>query len=729
MNQLLEELNGSQKLAVLHKEGPLVVFAGAGSGKTRVITTRIAHLINSGVKPWEILAVTFTNKAAGEMRARVQLLCKDAGSSLISTFHSASARWLREYASHLGFDSNFTIYDDYDSTTTLKRIIKTANISGDPAVLLQSIKSFILTAKMNAFLPSDQGKIDDYFGRKIPSGAVAIYKMYQEALASSNAMDFGDLLLHILVLLRDHKDIRERMQNRYRYILVDEFQDTNQTQFELVRILSEKHRNLFVVGDDDQSIYSWRGASPSNILNFKNIFPDARIITLDQNYRCTANIVDAANTLISNNKTRAPKTLFSKSPPGDLIEYRREVSSDMEAHWVVSKIQDERNQFKYDQVSIFYRTNAQSRSFEEYLTRKNIPYTIFGTLEFYNRLEIKDLLAYLRLLVNEDDEASLRRILNVPTRGLGSKAIETIEEEARKRNLPLMRTIMRMAEESYERIGPKLNYFCDLIKALRKDILSSPVDRVIEILLGATDYKEYLKKKFPDQYNDKLENIHELGSALTEYHKSNPDDSLLDWLNAITLVKSTEDDETITGVSLMTLHMAKGLEYDRVYITGVEDGLLPHKNSLDKQKDIEEERRLFYVGMTRAKKKLTLVNARTRQTFNTSHINDPSRFLKEIPKKYLKYSSEAEFGDSFSTPRVISFNNESAVEAKGQDHDIKSKIPIDDLKEGSIVCHPTYGKGVVKGFDDNFDSKKVVVQFYEFGLRKIRPSWLEVIKI
>jgi DNA helicase-2/ATP-dependent DNA helicase PcrA len=709
MSLLLESLNQVQKSACLHRDGPLVVFAGAGSGKTRIITTRIAWLIEQGVLPWEILAVTFTNKAAEEMKHRAEALTPEARRCLVTTFHSACARWLREFAPELGFDSNFSIYDDADSSKALKNILKEMVPKGDLPTLVNEMKSFIHYAKTAGLFPHEAEQLAIQNPTLVPTGGVQVYRRYQEYLQQSNAMDFGDLLLNLLLLLRTNKKVRGILSQRYRYIMVDEFQDTNRTQFEIIQILSEHHRNLVVVGDDDQSIYSWRGATPSNIIDFHQTYPEAKRVALEQNYRCTGNIVNAASKLVANNKRRAPKTLFTEAAAGDPIEVHLEADGEMEAYWIADRIQTERRQFPYDDIAIFYRTNSQSRSLEEALRRHKIPYTIFGAVEFYERLEIKDLLAYLRLLLNDNDNMSFLRVINVPTRGVGDKAVEQIEQYARANSMPLMQAARMLS--TTPKVGPKLKYFVDLIAALRIDILNAPLKDAIKILLEALEYPDYLKKKYPDQYLDKIDNIQELAAALAEFQKKNPEAKLDDWMQTISLVREDPNEQEVVGVSMMTLHMAKGLEFPRVYIAGLEDGLLPHKNSADDHTMIEEERRLLYVGITRAKVKLSLSCAKRRRTYNTETMNPPSRFLQEIPKEYVKFSMKAE----------EAFNPQPAASAYSYDYEDAGE----PILKGSKVYHPTYGHGVVEGFDQHLGQNKAIVRFREFGFRKIRPSQLQ----
>ena len=508
MKDLLIGLNSAQLKAVAHRDGPLVVFAGAGSGKTRIITTRIAQLVEQGTPPWEILAVTFTNKAAGEMKSRVQTMCPEAKRSVISTFHSACARWLREFAPELGYNSNFTIYDDADASSLLKKIIKAVNPKGDLATLVKEMKRFLHLVKTNGLFPgqADQVAIDN--PSLVPDGGLRIYQVYQETLAEVNAMDFSDLLMNVLLLLRKNEKVRDILQNRFKYIMVDEFQDTNRTQFELINLLAQKHSNIFVVGDDDQSIYSWRGATPTNIINFDQTWNNCKSIALEQNYRCSGNIVKAASTMILNNKNRAEKTLFTEALAGDPIDLRLESDAEMEAWWIIQEINDNRSTYSFDDCAIFYRTNAQSRVLEEALTRQNIPYRIFGSLEFYSRMEVKDLLAWLKLIINDKDEVSFRRVINVPARGLGQKAVESVVEEAKTRNLSVIDACEVMANEKWPRIGTKLKYFSDLYRTLKKEFETCPLEEILTILIEAIEYGPWLEKKYAEQYVEKMDNIH-----------------------------------------------------------------------------------------------------------------------------------------------------------------------------------------------------------------------------
>lgn len=738
---LLKGLNEVQRLAVMHKNGPAVVFSGAGSGKTKIITSRIAYLIESGVPPHEILAVTFTNKAAAEMRGRVEALLPRGRFALISTFHSACARWLREFADQLGFTADFTIYDDADSTAALKVVAKDLNIEVDVSSLIVDWRRFIDKAKMNALLPVDVERLQSQMSHLIPVGGLIIYRKYQEYLAACNAMDFGDLILNVLLLLRRNDQVREIMQARYRYILVDEYQDTNRTQLELITALAAKYQNLFVVGDDDQSIYSWRGATPGNILDFDVVFPTAKKITLEQNYRCTGNIVGAANAMVINNKKRAEKRLWTDNPPGDLISFRLDYDGESEARWVVDTIRREsRSRYPLSDTAIFYRTNSQSRLLEEALRAENIPYTIYGGVRFYDRMEIKDVLAYMRLTVNESDDVSFRRVVNVPSRKIGPKALETVEHRAAIAGLPLMQIVRQMIEENDPALNDKIRGFYEIIQRLRQSQLEVSLSSMLERFLQITDYVGYLQKKFPsDEAMDKIENIHELGAAMADFERRQEDATLALWLQSVSLTSETED--ATGGVAMMTLHSAKGLEFPRVHIVGLEEGLLPHGSNLEDEDLLEEERRLFYVGMTRAKVKLSLSCAYRRRMYDRYVSNRPSRFLKEIPTHYLdtdasQWSTIASASSTSDRSNQInrssgSFSrygaaadNSSGKEGLRSSNESRPPAPAKSVSVGAAVFHPTYGKGIVEAIEQEFAEVKVIVNFSDHGRRKVNSHHL-----
>lgn len=713
-SNLLSGLNDVQRQAATHRDGPLVVFAGAGSGKTRIITHRIAWLIESGVAPWEILAVTFTNKAAAEMKARVEALSPLANRCLISTFHSACARWLREFAPELGFTSDFTIYTDDDQVTALKTVLAELQVKVDDQTSVNEFKQAINKAKTMAMLPNDE-RLSREYADLMPVAGQQVYKRYQEYLAACNAMDFGDLIMNMLLLLRRNEVVRNLLQKRYRYLLVDEYQDTNRTQFELIARLSEKHRNLFVVGDDDQSIYSWRGAMPSNIIDFDKVYPDAVRITMEQNYRSSGHIVAAASAMIQNNQRRVSKKPFTANQLGERIEFRLESDNELEAWWVIDRIKREQSRYPLTDVAIFYRTNAQSRMLEDALRRDNLPYRIYGTVRFYDRAEIKDLMAWFRIAVNPTDDVSLQRIINVPPRGIGDKAIATIEAEASRRGLSMYATIQEMAEENFARLGPKLRDLVQLVDSIRTDLIECAVEDAVQNVLDATNYLDFIRKKFPDAAADKIENIHELGAALADFASAYPDATIAEWLQTVTLVSSEEG--AGGGVTLMTLHMAKGLEFRRVYLVGLEENILPHRNSVDNPEALEEERRLFYVGMTRAREKLSIAAANRRRTYNNWTANRPSRFLVEIPSEHFEPSTDLEAANRRTANLSQGFEQTAYY-----DYEDVTQTPIE---VGQSVNHPTYGSGVIQEIHDEFGVIKAVVRFREFGLRKVVAKHLE----
>lgn len=700
---ILEGLNPIQRKAVEHDKGPMVIFAGAGSGKTRIITTRIAYLIAKGVRPYQILAVTFTNKAAKEMKERVQKLTLDGRLVHISTFHAACARWLREFAESLGFDSDFSILDEKDSVAALKEVQKRMNIDSQelhPSEYLNAIKKM----KMLGWDPAQAMDHSARYMRVFPPFAFEVYRAYQEYLSQCNAMDFADLLMNMLLLLRTNKEVRDKLQVRYRYIMVDEYQDTNPTQFKLLSHLINEEQNFCVVGDDDQSIYSWRGADPSNILEFTNVFPTAVTIKLEQNYRCAGNIISAANALIEKNKIRADKKLWTDNHAGDLIQWQLSYDGELETEFVVDQIRAERSRFEYKDIAIFYRTNAQSRQLEESLRMANIPHKIYGSLRFYDRAEIKDIIAYFRLLVNETDNIAFCRVINTPTRGAGKKLLDDLLERARELNLPYYACLEKLIAQGEVKASTKLSAFLRDFHKLKQEMSQLKLYEILNKILEITDYRVYLEKKHKLQAEEKIENIHELGAALAEYQELNEDATISEWLKDVSLAGSEEETKEDQCVSLMTLHSAKGLEFRRVFIVGVEDKILPHANSLDDKGQLEEERRLFYVGLTRAKEKVSLHGARKRRVYNRWLAHAPSRFLKEIPEELFLHGKS-------TVKHAVSFGSKAKT-----------------WQEGAFVSHPTFGKGTISGVDEqSFATNKVLVQFKDFGMRKVPSSQLKQI--
>lgn len=631
-------LNDFQQEAVNHRQGHVVVFASAGSGKTRIITARIAMLLDSGVPAHSILAVTFTNRAAKEMRQRAQELSPSARQCVISTFHSACARWLREFAGELKLDSNFMIYDQKDSNNALKMVLAAMNVELDENTTLSDYSTAIAQAKTMGIFANETHKIVRFYPDLIIAEDFNVYKHYQDYLRECNAVDFGDLILNIVHLLRNNDRVRSSLQRRFKYLMVDEYQDINACQFELVKTIAEGHNNLLVVGDDDQSIYSWRGADPHNILRFEKVFPNTKKIILDQNYRSSSTIVKAASDMVANNVNRVAKKIWTANPAGEFIDFHHEPDPDMEAFEVVDSIIGEKERFTLNEVAIFYRTNSQSRVLEDKLRRRSIPYRIYGGLRFYDRAEIKDVLSYFRLATNNNDNNSFRRIIMVPRRGIGERSVDTIEKHANNRRRSMLQQCRDFVKQNYPKLGHKLQDFVHEFDNMQRELLVAPLNKALGIFLEHIDYFGYLSKKYREYAVDKRENVIELGSAISDFAKDYPDATLDEWLQSVTLVGDDDTIPTEDRVSLMTLHSAKGLEFDRVYIVGVEENLLPHFNSINStasDDEIEEERRLFYVGMTRARDKLSLLAAHKRETFGSWTINEPSRFLSEIPSQYF----------------------------------------------------------------------------------------------
>lgn len=615
----MSDLNENQKKAVSHMEGPLLVLAGAGSGKTRVVTRRIATLIEKGIPAKNILAVTFTNKAAKEMQRRVKKLT--SFDVWTSTFHSLSATLLRSSLDHFGYSKNFVIYDEKDSLALLKRCLKELSIDEKK---LKSIKSKISNAKNDL--------IEEFKDEKIE----ATYSLYQRRLKESNALDFDDLLSISLKLLRTDKDVRDRYQERFKFILIDEYQDINNAQYELTKILSKKYKNLFVVGDPDQSIYSWRGANYQNILNFKNDFPTSLVINLEENYRSTENILFAANSLIEKNRNRLKKSLWSSLGRGEKIKIFQSEDEKEEAKFVVDSLSHYiKNGTAIDDIAIFYRTNAQSRKLEDLLISRKIPYIIYGGISFYQRKEIKDLLSYLRAAENGRDLVSFIRSVNLPKRGIGMATIEKLAATAEKRGVPIISLCQEAIENGELKLTKKqkasLGEYLSIIYQIREAAkMKRPISSIIHDLIDRSNYLEYLKEDM-ESYQGRFENVEELILKAEDFKER----SLSSFLEELTLFSTIQGVER-NSVKLMTLHNAKGLEFSLVYITGMEENLFPHINSKNSQEEIEEERRLFYVGITRAKRFLYLTHSSWRYIHGMEKIQMRSRFLKEIDSSYIE---------------------------------------------------------------------------------------------
>ena len=635
-----DTLNSMQKEAVFHTQGPLLILAGAGSGKTRVVTHRIAYLIEEmGVRPWNILAITFTNKAASEMRARVDDIAGFGSDQIwVSTFHSMCVRILRRHSDRLGFDTSFTIYDTDDQKTVMKEVCKKLEID-TKQMKERTLMGIISKAKDELISPEEfaLNSMGDYKQQKVAD----VYKEYQDALKKNNAMDFDDLIVKTVELFKNCPEILENYQERFQYIHVDEYQDTNTAQFELVRLLANKYRNLCVVGDDDQSIYKFRGANISNILDFEKVFSDARVIKLEQNYRSTQNILDAANEVIKNNIERKEKALWTNQGEGERLHYRQFDTAFEEAEYIAFDILKKRRNGDADfgDCAILYRTNAQSRILEECFVREGIPYELVGGTNFYARKEIKDMLAYLKTIDNGKDDLAVKRIINIPKRGIGAATLNKVQDYADEENLSFF-DAMCQADRIYTlgRSGVKLAPFVNMIQVFRSKVKVYGLKKLMEDILETTGYIEYLRETEEEDAEDRIDNINELITKIAVYEESHEEPSLSEFLEEVALVadvdKLKEDDNRVL---LMTLHSAKGLEFPHVYLAGMEDGIFPsYMTIMDEDPTaIEEERRLAYVGITRAMKDLTLTSARMRMIRGETQYNPVSRFVREIPSHLM----------------------------------------------------------------------------------------------
>jgi DNA helicase-2/ATP-dependent DNA helicase PcrA len=625
----LSTLNPPQREAVIHGTGPLLVLAGAGSGKTRVITYRIAYLMGEmGVRPHNILAVTFTNKAAAEMLHRVDQLVPNTGGSrpVIGTFHSTALRILRRYADRLGYTKSFAVYDTADQMTLIRRCMRELNIN-DEAFPPRSVLTRISHAKNELIGPVEYEKTNlDFFGGRVSE----VYRHYQKRLREFDAMDFDDLIGNYVQLLERHEDVRDELHDRFQHLLIDEYQDTNRAQYVLVKLLAGKHGNIVAVGDEDQSIYKFRGADINNILNFEQDFPGARIIKLEQNYRSTGNILDAATGVVSNNVARKGKTLFTSGGKGDPVRVVTCSNDREEAQFVLERISSLRGRYKLTDMAVLFRTNAQSRPFEEELLRANLPYVVVGGVKFYERAEIKDILSFVRLAIRPHDTPSIERVINVPTRGIGDTTVTTLSEQAEARNVSLWTVIDGDLSFLPTRAAKAVKEFREIVHDLQRSA-NNPVPELVEYVLVRTGYRRMLQESRDLQDESRMENLEELLNSAREYSEQNPQATLADYLDSLTLMSDLDRYESEKGVTLMTLHAAKGLEFRVVFLVGMEEGILPHANSKEDPDALEEERRLCYVGMTRARDMLYCMHAYERRVHGRFREQSPSPFLVEIP--------------------------------------------------------------------------------------------------
>ena len=730
---LLKNLNPPQKEAVLHGEGPLLVLAGAGSGKTRVIVQRIAWLIRErGVPPWQILAVTFTNKAAGEMRERVERLVGSGEAPLIATFHSTCARFLRRDIHNLGYDSSFAIYDDKDAEKLLKEVIAGLGLD-EKRFPARSFAAAIDDCK-NRGIPPEEIPTGDYTGEML----ARVYGAYQERLKKCNALDFGDLLMLTVRLFEEHPEVLARYRDKFRWILVDEYQDTNPIQYRLVRLLAGERRNLCVVGDDDQSIYRWRGADIRNILDFEKDFPGVVTVKLEQNYRSTRNILAAAGAVVAKNRGRKAKTLWSENPAGESIVYRRLADEREEARFVCREIEKHvRRGGDLRGVAVFYRTNAQSRVIEDAMVADGIPYHMVGGMRFYERMEVKDILAYLKVLVNPADEVSLKRIINVPARGIGHATVEKVAELALRKGIILYDAFSEASTGGLLTTGPrgKIAGFMTLMERFAGLAGTVPLSELASRIIEETGYAAKLKEERTDEAQDRLDNLQELCSAMEEFERSSDEKTLAAFLEQVALVSDLERGEAKReSATLMTLHAAKGLEFPMVFMIGMEEKLFPHVRSLDDPEAMEEERRLCYVGMTRARERLVLTNARRRRLFGQDQVNMPSRFIADVPRDLLDLEDEYQSSFGFGAGRGMEREVQASEPARHNlasifeieiepDFDDIEVIP-DEPEDGGIwlgmkVRHGKFGVGVIRKIEGKGDDQKVIVWFNSVGPKKL----------
>lgn len=716
----LKDLNPDQQKAITHKEGPLLILAGAGSGKTRTITSRIAYLLDQKKEsPYSILAVTFTNKAANEMKTRVEKQIKSATRGLwIGTFHSICLRILKRDIEHLeGFKANFTIYDDQDQIKLLRECLKKLDYNEriyEPRSIRAKIDGIknkgIEITKANSEIPDER--------------ILNIFDLYDEDLRKHNALDFSDLLFLTAKLFEEHPKVLEHYQNRFSNILVDEYQDTNNLQYKIVKYIAEKSRNLFVVGDDNQSIYSWRGANIENILNFEKDFTDTEVIKLEKNYRSTKNILNISNELIKNNLERKEKTLWTDNPEGELIEYYEAADEEDEARNIISKIQSEKenNGLPYNNIAVFYRTNNQSKAIEDELILNGIPYLIVGGVGFYQRAEVKDIIAYLRVVTNRDDNISLRRIINVPARGIGKVTVNNLDLIAQEHSITLFEAIEFAIEKKIfsPNTVAKLQKFHELIIKLADMSQELSAKELVEELIDETEYLDLIESE-----EERISNVSDLVNLAGEFEIEDEETNLQDFLDWIALASDIDRfDLDKDKITLMTLHTAKGLEFPYVFITGLEEGLLPHFRSIGEMKQLEEERRLFYVGITRTMKRLFLSSASSRRVFGKEQPSIPSRFINEIPNELLTWKS---FDDDY---RSTSYRKRT-IDDYEDDFEITYVKDINEnnkgkskIKKGQGVEHTKFGKGIVLNIDGSGDKAKVTVMFKGVGKKTILTSFL-----
>lgn len=735
-------LNPQQAEAVINTEGPMLIMAGAGSGKTKVLTCRVANLLQKGVRPYRILAITFTNKAAAEMRERVNNMSGPAAKDVwLFTFHAFCARFLRMEIDKLpGYGGNFAIYDTADSQNLIKQILKEMNLDDkrfQPSGILSRISNAKNALQDAAAFARQAG---DFYEQKVAD----IYSHYEQKLQLNNALDFDDLLMLSIKLLQENKEVREKYQDRFDYLLVDEYQDTNHAQYLLTKFLAAKHRNICVVGDADQSIYGWRGADIQNILDFEKDYPDAKVIKLEQNYRSTQIILDAANAVIENNTGRKPKNLWTENKSGADIIYFQAVDERDEARFVIEQLQNlqRTENKKLGDMAILYRTNTQSRIFEEMLIKSGISYNMVGGLKFYERKEIKDIIAYLRVIFNPADSLSLLRIINVPKRGIGDASLAKIQAHAAANNVSLFEAVSNAAaiDGLSSRFVSKLDDLAGIIFELMNLANEAPVEDLIDRVLRDTGYLEELENERTPQAQSRIDNLHELISVAQEFAASEEENNLENFLAHVALVSDIDDTELgEDAITLMTLHSSKGLEFPVVFLVGMEEGLFPHARTLMDETEIEEERRLCYVGITRAKEKLFLSSTKMRTIYGNTVTYPPSRFLQEIPARLVKTIKRQERFNALENFKQVSEKYSARPQKPASTFNPHSFMPQKPaaaaggtgtrFNTGDRVSHSKWGEGMVVSVKDSPDGQEVKVAFAGAGVRSLLTKYAVLKKL
>ena len=766
MQEILKELNDKQYEAVVNTKGPCLVIAGAGSGKTKVLTHKIAYIMQEeNAKPWDILAITFTNTAANEMKERIANLVGDNVKDMwVGTFHSICVRILRRFIDRIGFDTSFIIFDTSDQKTLIKNCLKDLAID-DKLFNERSVQSEISNAKNDMLEPFQYTAkaMGDYRKEKIAT----VYELYQKRLKENNAIDFDDIINYTIKILMENPDVLEYYSNKFKYVLVDEYQDTNKAQFTLITLLASKNGNITVVGDNDQGIYSFRGADISNILNFEKDFPGTKIIKLEQNYRCTGNILKAANAVIKNNEVKYAKKLWTENEIGKLPRVYLADNEYDEGSYIVEQIEHLKREeyYKYSDFAILYRMNTQSRAIEDIFRRENIPYKIIGGLKFYERKEIKDIIAYLRLIQNTSDNLSLKRIINEPKRGIGKTSLDSIEELANNEGISMYKIIKDAQQYGLNRIYLKSRDFINVIEELRQKQKDLTISELIKLTLKKTGYMQALKDEKTIEAENRIENLDEFLTVAIEFEEQFAENTLADFLEGITLSSDLDNmEETEDSVTLMTLHSAKGLEFPVVFLVGMEEGIFPGYKSIGEPKELEEERRLCYVGITRAKENLFLTCSKKRTIFGSTSCNAVSRFLKEIPKELLDGYEEA-FGDNENNsfkdtnytwtygnnngnvktfkinqeePVAVAASNKTGYNFRTAESFLSSltksnknnNCDLSKYKEGQRVFHKKFGEGTISIIEPEGEDLKVDINFDKVGHKRLMAKYagLEVIE-